>query len=321
MQDRRTTWRRAAVALGVLLCAAWWMSPEPGFDPPAQVDAPLAVARPPARSAPRAPALAPPAAPHEEAAGFALTCWLPEEATQIIREVVLRKEWSEPRFVAVDEDGRFELRVGAEEGEARLDVPGFSSTTLRWSMGDAGLDCELDPIQLRTAVSGLVRATEGIADGRIRVLGCGHRTRVDQDGGFFIEVDPEPCTLRAMRQDGAFMLSSPPVEVDPTSGDEVILDMNLPPWRAAGVGVSLEESDAGFVITRVVEGGPASRAGLRRGDMVVALDDLDAAALDMRSFIDLALGREGTEVTYHVLRGDQEVPLTILREPIDEPQW
>jgi len=98
-------------------------------------------------------------------------------------------------------------------------------------------------------------------------------------------------------------------------------------WQAAGqtgafLGLKTEENDSGSLdalffmpgarVTRVIENSPASAAGLRAGDIVLALDTQavnDPAALDAL----VARGAPGTGVVLSVQRGDTvfDVPATL----------
>ncbi|HSQ69097.1 MAG TPA: PDZ domain-containing protein, partial [Steroidobacteraceae bacterium] len=74
--------------------------------------------------------------------------------------------------------------------------------------------------------------------------------------------------------------------------------------RYSGVGIEVEERDGLVVVVSPIEGSPAARAGLRPGDVILAVDgeplptdDLSAAVGHMRGFagsrVRLAVRREG----------------------------
>ncbi|MCB9679999.1 MAG: PDZ domain-containing protein [Alphaproteobacteria bacterium] len=199
-----------------------------------------------------------------------------------------------------------------------FDGIGEADADVMWT--EAGWTCRLGPVRPYGYVTGRVITHTGVDDARVRVVGCGATTGVDRDGGFFMEVAPEPCTLRAVRLDGAFLLRSAPVRVDPTSGVDIVLDLGLPDYEASGVGVAIEEHDLGIRVRQVFPDTPASDAGLRPGDIIVALDGVPTVELDSHGFVDLAVGAPGTDVTYTVLRGDREVDIDMTREPMARPE-
>lgn len=216
------------------------------------------------------------------------------------------------------EDAVLEVSPGSWETWIRLDGHTDATAQLSVAVGpDQTLswDCTVeDPPEEKLQIGGRVVTEAGLAAGRVFVRGCGAWTRADRDGGFFLMVDPEPCTLRAMRRDGVFTMRSRPVPVDPTDGREILLEMGLPDFPAAGVGVSLAEDPQGFRVRQVFDDSPAQDAGLRSGDLIVAADGVDAVDFDTWSFIDFVLGPPDTEVTYTVLRDGREVDVVMVRE-------
>ena len=103
----------------------------------------------------------------------------------------------------------------------------------------------------------------------------------------------------------------PPEEVDrPGAGLAFI--------RAAGVGVTVERHPYGIRLRAVAEDGPAADAGLRAGDVVVALDGASTDRASVEAFVESALGPAGTEVTYTVLRDGEEVDVTMVREEMED---
>jgi hypothetical protein len=76
------------------------------------------------------------------------------------------------------------------------------------------------------AVTGTVSSSASM--GRVKgawVEGCGNRVLIEDDGSFYMEIVPEPCTLRAMRQPGKVRAKSPPVEIIPTPGKDLVVDL------------------------------------------------------------------------------------------------
>lgn len=76
-----------------------------------------------------------------------------------------------------------------------------------------------------------------------------------------------------------------------------------------GIGISFVPTDAGITVSKVNEGGPAEKAGIAVGDVIVAVDGRPVTVNDdVRS---LVLGESGTTVTIDVLRGGSATPISI----------
>ena len=74
------------------------------------------------------------------------------------------------------------------------------------------------------------------------------------------------------------------------------------------------------MVRRPIEGGPASKAGVKSGDMLTEVDDVPLAGLSIDRVIEKLRGRAGTQVRLKIARKDQDpVDVTIVREPIRPP--
>jgi membrane-associated protease RseP (regulator of RpoE activity) len=82
----------------------------------------------------------------------------------------------------------------------------------------------------------------------------------------------------------------------------------------AGVGATLAPSPRGVMIIGVIDGGPAARAGLEKGDRIVRIDGADARDLPLPDCVQRLRGREGTRVTLGVDREGQTVEVSMVRE-------
>ena len=83
------------------------------------------------------------------------------------------------------------------------------------------------------------------------------------------------------------------------------------------LGVTSRERDAGVELVTVLDGGPAQRAGLNPGDVLVAIDRLRVTERNLRRR--LARFEAGERVTITVFRGDElfEVGLVLKAAPLD----
>lgn len=85
-----------------------------------------------------------------------------------------------------------------------------------------------------------------------------------------------------------------------------------------GIGVECSLTGEGFLLRRVLPGTPALEAGLRAGDLIVAVDGASCvpAGEEHRQLI---LGPEGTDVTVTVLRDGRRTDYTVTRRSVYIP--
>jgi S1-C subfamily serine protease len=84
-----------------------------------------------------------------------------------------------------------------------------------------------------------------------------------------------------------------------------------------GIGGAVGPSEHGIAFTAVVADGPLDRAGVQRGDVLLAIDGQSAASGDVRALVLKLRGAEGTSVDLTVWRDGKEETLTVTRETID----
>lgn len=90
--------------------------------------------------------------------------------------------------------------------------------------------------------------------------------------------------------------------------------------RTVGIGVTIEVRPDGLLVTRVIEGGPAEKAGIKVGDLL-----FEADGKPIRGVEDVR-GEEGTKVKIRVRRGEEELDFEIVRAQFsvlqkDELKW
>jgi len=86
-----------------------------------------------------------------------------------------------------------------------------------------------------------------------------------------------------------------------------------------GVGAVLAERGGDVVVAGVEEGGPAQKAGWRRGDVLLEVDGVPARGRDLDRTAGRLRGTPGTEVRVKLRRGAGKAPLevTVKREPVE----
>ncbi len=110
---------------------------------------------------------------------------------------------------------------------------------------------------------------------------------------------------------------------DPYSGyytpeeyDKLMEDM-LGEYSGIGAVLSQSRTTAEVTITEVYRDSPAEKAGLRKGDMIVSADGRAAVEYDLDEFVTYIRGEKGTPVELVILRGDDELTITAVRDDIN----
>lgn len=85
-----------------------------------------------------------------------------------------------------------------------------------------------------------------------------------------------------------------------------------------GIGVELDYSTGQPVIIAPIDGSPADEAGLRTGDVIVAIDGQQTSALTQMDVFSLLRGDEGASVDLTIAReGEDEFTVTLVRRLIE----
>lgn len=87
----------------------------------------------------------------------------------------------------------------------------------------------------------------------------------------------------------------------------------------SGIGVDVLPNPHGLAIQEVFPDSPAAAAGLRSGDLIVAVGATSLASRSADFGSSLIKGRAGTRVTLTILRGKQRLTRTIVRQDIVVP--
>lgn len=87
----------------------------------------------------------------------------------------------------------------------------------------------------------------------------------------------------------------------------------------AGIGIEAGYRDGEVVVVAPTDGGPAAKAGIRAGDVIVAVDDVSTESLQPEEVNTLTQGEIGSDVTLTIQRFglDQTLDFTLTRENIE----
>ena len=84
--------------------------------------------------------------------------------------------------------------------------------------------------------------------------------------------------------------------------------------NAVGIGVLVTYREDGYIeILRVFNDGPASKAGIKKGDIIIAVNGEDIAEMGYENSVKAIQGEIGTEVSLTVKRGEETLTLTATR--------
>lgn len=88
-----------------------------------------------------------------------------------------------------------------------------------------------------------------------------------------------------------------------------------------GIGITIQvmEDESGIQVIKVNEGGPAEEAGILVEDVIVAVDGQRIAGMSTTDVRNLVRGEEGTPVVITVLRGGEEIELSVTRKQVQTP--
>ena len=83
----------------------------------------------------------------------------------------------------------------------------------------------------------------------------------------------------------------------------------------AGIGIQImaDYSTGLCTVTRVFLDSPALEVGMRRGDVLIKVEDLDVTASNLQDAVDIMRGEVGKVVNVQVMRGDQVIDFAITR--------
>ena len=80
-----------------------------------------------------------------------------------------------------------------------------------------------------------------------------------------------------------------------------------------GIGVEMKKHDQGAFVVRPVQGSPAEKAGVQRGDIILSINGTKTESLDLNEIANLISGPNGSPVLLKVLRNEKEVVIHVVR--------
>lgn len=86
-----------------------------------------------------------------------------------------------------------------------------------------------------------------------------------------------------------------------------------------GVGIYITTGSEGVQVLSVIKGSPAEKVGLKKDDVIIAVDGTALAGLDTDKARNMLLGPEGSTVILKVKRGEQVLSLHVTREKVEIP--
>lgn len=84
-----------------------------------------------------------------------------------------------------------------------------------------------------------------------------------------------------------------------------------------GIGLSVALLDDRVTVVSPIRGTPGERAGLRRGDKIIAIDGKDTTYMTLDEAVSLMRGKENTELDLTIRRGEEDFTVHIVRELIN----
>jgi len=86
-----------------------------------------------------------------------------------------------------------------------------------------------------------------------------------------------------------------------------------------GVGMEIGVREGTLTVIAPLKGTPAERAGLRPGDMIIAIDKTSTDGMSTDEAVKLIRGEKGTTVTFTILRDGESSEIPVVRDTITVP--
>ena len=86
--------------------------------------------------------------------------------------------------------------------------------------------------------------------------------------------------------------------------------------NVVGIGVEVEPHPSGLKILKLLPGGPAAQADLRKGDVITQVDGHDLKQLELNQAVDYIVGPVGSPIEIQALRSGRSGRVTLTRQKI-----
>ncbi len=96
-----------------------------------------------------------------------------------------------------------------------------------------------------------------------------------------------------------------------------LIDSSDGDFVGIGVHATYDVDTEGVYIFGVIPNSPAEKAGIKKGDIIVAAEGIEASDETYYELLDSVRGEAGTEVSVTVLRGDERKELKITRQAVE----
>ncbi len=93
-----------------------------------------------------------------------------------------------------------------------------------------------------------------------------------------------------------------------------VMDSSKGNYYGIGASIQKEETTGGIQIVEPFSGGPAQKAGLKAGDIILKVDGLDVTKMDLDQAISYVKGEQGTPVVLEYLRNGSRNKVTVYRD-------
>ena len=131
---------------------------------------------------------------------------------------------------------------------------------------------------------------------------------------YYVEVDPEDVDTGMLKGLFEGLGDVYSYYMTPSEYEQLMISLT---GVYSGVGVTISAGDSGYVeVVTPTKGSPAEAAGLRKGDLILAVDGTEYAGSDLDTCAAAIRGPENTDVTLTVRRGEEIFDVTITRKTI-----
>jgi carboxyl-terminal processing protease len=165
------------------------------------------------------------------------------------------------------------------------------------------------------------RANDSAKDGDA-VLSAEGAKRIEELGRYLKDNFYRPVSAGAIETGllrGLFTAPGDPYTVYYTK-EEFELAMEKTHGELSGVGLTLMANEDGFIeVISVIEGSPADKAGLRKGDLLLTVDGNAYTGAQLTEAVEAAHGEAGSEVVIGVSRDGRKKDYTITRSVFITP--